>query len=50
MAKRNIHPLRQCIEILKAIEIVIRDSDVKTPDMGGNASTQELGNAVVDAL
>ena len=37
-------------EILKAIEIVIRDSDVKTPDMGGNASTQELGNAVVDAL
>ena len=37
-------------DILKAIEVVIRDSDVKTPDMGGNASTQELGNAVVDAL
>ena len=37
-------------DILKAIEDVIRDSDVKTPDMGGNASTQELGNAVVAAL
>ena len=36
--------------IIKAIEVVIRDSDVKTPDMGGKASTQELGDAVVDAL
>jgi tartrate dehydrogenase/decarboxylase/D-malate dehydrogenase len=37
-------------DILKAIEVVIRDSDVKTPDMGGKASTHELGDAVVDAL
>ena len=37
-------------DIVKAIEVVIRDSDVKTPDMGGKASTQELGNAVADAL
>ena len=29
------------------MEVVIRDSDVKTPDMGGKASTQELGDAVV---
>jgi len=36
--------------IVSAIETVIRDSDVKTPDMGGNANTQELGQAVVDAL
>ena len=36
--------------IIKAIEVVIRDSDVKTPDMGGKASTQELGDALVDAL
>ena len=37
-------------DIVKAIEVVIRDSDVKTPDMGGKASTQELGNAVANAL
>jgi len=36
--------------IVTAIETVIRDSDVKTPDMGGKANTQELGQAVVDAL
>ena len=36
--------------VVKAIEAVIRDSDVKTPDMGGNAYTRELGLAVEDAL
>ena len=36
--------------IVAAIEIVIRDSDIKTPDMGGKATTQQLGQAVVDAL
>jgi len=36
--------------VVKAIEAVIRDSDVKTPDMGGNANTRELGQAVEDAL
>ena len=37
-------------DIVSAIETVIRDSDVKTPDMGGKASTSELGQAIVDAL
>ena len=37
-------------DITKAIESVIRDSDVKTPDMGGKATTSELGQALVDAL
>ena len=37
-------------DIVTAIETVIRDSNVKTPDMGGKASTQELGQAVVDTL
>ena len=37
-------------DITKAIETVIRDSDVKTPDMGGKATTSELGQAILDAL
>ena len=37
-------------DIVAAIERVIRDSDVKTPDMGGKASTSELGDAIVAAL
>jgi len=36
--------------IVDAIEKVIRESDAKTPDMGGKANTQELGQAVEDAL
>ena len=36
--------------IITAIETVIRDSDIKTPDMGGKATTSELGRAIVDAL
>jgi tartrate dehydrogenase/decarboxylase/D-malate dehydrogenase len=37
-------------DIVAAIETVIRDSDIKTPDMGGKANTSELGQAIVDAL
>ncbi|MEE8350890.1 MAG: tartrate dehydrogenase [Rhodospirillales bacterium] len=36
--------------IISAIEKVLKDSDVKTPDMGGKASTEELGRAVEEAL
>ena len=36
--------------IVNAIEAVICDSDAKTPDMGGNANTRELGKAIEDAL
>ena len=36
--------------IVSGIETVIRDSDIKTPDMGGNANTKELGQAIIDAL
>ena len=36
--------------IVAAIEKVLRESDVKTPDMGGKANTREMGQAVVDAL
>ena len=41
---------RAATDITKAIETVIRNSDVKTPDMGGKATTLELGKAIVDAL
>mgnify|MGYP002632863968 CR=1 FL=1 len=37
-------------DIVGAIERVIRDSDIKTPDMGGKASTTDLGDAIVAAL
>ena len=36
--------------IVNAIEAVICDGDAKTPDMGGNANTRELGKAIEDAL
>lgn len=36
--------------IVTAIETVLRDSDAKTPDMGGKASTSDLAQAVEDAL
>ena len=32
--------------IVGAIETVLRDSDIKTPDMGGKANTSELGAAI----
>ena len=37
-------------EIVSAIERVIQDGSVLTPDMGGTANTSELGQAVLDAL
>ncbi|AFC29121.1 tartrate dehydrogenase [Paenibacillus mucilaginosus 3016] len=36
--------------VLKAIETVMTDGKVFTPDMGGRASTEQVGNAVVEAL
>jgi tartrate dehydrogenase/decarboxylase/D-malate dehydrogenase len=36
--------------VIKAIERVLADGTLRTPDMGGKASTQALGQAIVDAL
>jgi tartrate dehydrogenase/decarboxylase/D-malate dehydrogenase len=36
--------------VVRAIEDVLRSSDVKTPDMGGKANTGELGGVVEDAV
>ena len=33
-----------------AIESVLENTSVRTPDMGGNATTQELGKAITEAI
>jgi tartrate dehydrogenase/decarboxylase/D-malate dehydrogenase len=36
--------------VLDAIERVIKESPVKTRDMGGQASTEEMGKEIANAL
>lgn len=36
--------------ILEAIETVLATGDVRTPDLGGDATTEDLGHAIVTAL
>ncbi len=36
--------------IINAIEIVLKEGTIHTPDMGGKANTWECGDAVVDVL
>ena len=36
--------------VMRAIETVLRESDVKTPDMGGKATCQELGAEIEGAV
>ena len=36
-------------DLVSAIETVLRDADHLTPDMGGKATTRELGQAIADA-
>ncbi len=36
--------------IMRAIEAVLADGGVRTPDMGGTANTRELGDAILGAL
>ena len=37
-------------EILAAIEAVLEEKQVQTPDMGGNATTEEMGDAIIQKL
>ncbi len=37
-------------DLMAAVEAVLRDGKHLTPDMGGNATTRELGHAVTDAI
>jgi len=36
--------------VLDAIETVLENSDLRTPDMGGKATTQALGRAIAEAI
>ncbi len=36
--------------IVRAIEKVLKECDVKTPDLGGKATTEDMGKAIADAL
>ena len=42
LGHRDVHD-----KILGAVERVLANGTVKTPDLGGKATTKELGNAVV---
>jgi tartrate dehydrogenase/decarboxylase/D-malate dehydrogenase len=37
-------------DLMDAIETVLRDTKSLTPDMGGNATTRELGQAVTEVI
>ena len=37
-------------KLLNAIETVLTEGKIKTPDLGGNNSTQDMGDAVVECL
>jgi len=41
---------KAALDIETAIENLIRDSDIKTPDMGGKATTTDLGKALAEEL
>ncbi len=41
---------RAALSVEHAIETVMEDSAIRTPDMGGKASTQELGKAIAGAV
>jgi tartrate dehydrogenase/decarboxylase/D-malate dehydrogenase len=36
--------------LLRGVETVLAQGDVRTPDLGGTATTQDVGDAVLDAL
>ncbi|MFN8062860.1 MAG: tartrate dehydrogenase [Vicinamibacterales bacterium] len=38
------------VDVMSAISIVLAESDVRTPDLGGNATTTELASAVEDVI
>ncbi len=37
-------------DVVAAIESVLENSDLRTADMGGTATTQELGRAIAETL
>jgi isocitrate/isopropylmalate dehydrogenase len=47
---KGLGETRASEHILKAIESVMVAGQVRTPDLGGKATTTEMTNAIVDAL
>jgi tartrate dehydrogenase/decarboxylase/D-malate dehydrogenase len=43
------HPQAAAV-VQTAIEFVLENTPIRTPDMGGNATTQELGKAIAEAI
>ena len=50
MMMEHLGQAEAAAHIMKAIEIVLKEGIAHTPDMGGNASTKDCGDAVVDVL
>lgn len=48
--KGDIEAIKASIDIMTAIEKVINESKSVTPDLGGKASTEEMGTAICDAV
>jgi tartrate dehydrogenase/decarboxylase/D-malate dehydrogenase len=46
MMLRHLGALEAADAVEKAITVVLAQSRVRTPDIGGNASTEELGTAI----
>lgn len=44
----NLHEAAMAIEA--AVEIVVADKCIKTPDIGGNSSTEEVGKAIAEIV
>ncbi len=50
MMMQHLGYLEMHHDLMAAIESVLRDRKFLTPDMGGNATTRELGHAVTEAI
>ena len=49
VAEGALRPLADAA-IVKAIETVIAETKLRTPDIGGKTKTTEMGKAIADAL
>ncbi len=50
MMLQHLGELKAARAVEKALEAVLKRSDTRTPDLGGNASTHDVGDAIVQEL
>ena len=50
MMMEHLGQAEAAANIMKAIEIILKEGGAHTPDMGGKANTKDCGDAVVDVL